>query len=366
MLCWNKINQRRMIFMKTILKWPGGKEKELPIIRKYTPDYTGRFVEPFVGGGAVFFDTDGKHCCINDKSTELINLYTCIKRQDEDLRHFLATEIKEFSSLGELVDNNKDEILDLYHSHITVDAFLASHENFFAAFAVGYNDVFIKELKKNLKSKISRSEKLEKKNGEISVPDRLDNMEAALKSAYYMYIRYLQNHPENLSPGKQAAVFFFVREHCYSSMFRYNEKGEFNVPYGGISYNRKDFQKKVDYLFSPEMKEKLEEASIYCEDFETFLEGLQLTGDDFIFLDPPYDSDFSTYAQNEFGKAEQIRLCECLKRTPAKILLVIKNTDFIYDLYQADFKITSFDKKYLVSFMNRNDQKAEHLVITNY
>ena len=46
------------------------------------------------------------------------------------------------------------------------------------------------------------------------------------------------------------------------------------------------------------------------------------------FLDPPYDTDFSTYAQNEFGHEEQKRLCECLKRTPAKILLIIKNTDF--------------------------------------
>ena len=61
------------------------------------------------------------------------------------------------------------------------------------------------------------------------------------------------------------------------------------------------------------------------------------------------------------------RLCECLKRTPAKILLIIKNTDFIYELYKDNFNITSFDKKkYMVSFMNRNDRKAEHLIITNY
>lgn len=72
------------------------------------------------------------------------------------------------------------------------------------------------------------------------------------------------------------------------------------------------------------------------------------------FLDPPYDTDFSTYAQNEFGHEEQKRLCECLKRTPAKILLIIKNTDFIYELYKDNFNITSFDKKYMVSFMNRN------------
>ena len=45
---------------------------------------------------------------------------------------------------------------------------------------------------------------------------------------------------------------------------------------------------------------------------------------------------------------------------------IIKNTDFIYELYKDNFNITSFDKKYMVSFMNRNDRKAEHLIITNY
>lgn len=46
-------------------------------------------------------------------------------------------------------------------------------------------------------------------------------------------------------------------------------------------------------------------------------------------------------------------------------MLVIKNTDFIYSFYK-EFEIKTFDKKYLVSFQNRNDKKAEHLLITNY
>ena len=355
-----------MINMKTILKWPGGKEKELPVIRKYSPTYSGRFVEPFVGGGAVFFDTSTEKCCINDKSTELINLYKCAREKDEDLIKYLQLEIDEFTSLGTFVDNHQEEVLDLYLSKIAVDDFIEKHHDFFSTLAEGYDKVFFKELKKNLSSKISRSAKLEKENGVIPDSDRLDNIEAAMKSAYYMYIRYLQNHLSILSKGRQAAVFFFIREYCYSSMFRYNGKGEFNVPYGGISYNRKDFQKKVDYLLSEEMTAKLQSAEIYCEDFEVFINELNLTEDDYIFLDPPYDTDFSTYAQNEFGHEEQKRLCECLKRTRAKILLIIKNTDFIYDLYKDDFNITSFDKKYMVSFMNRNDRDVEHLVITNY
>lgn len=48
-------------------------------------------------------------------------------------------------------------------------------------------------------------------------------------------------------------------------------------------------------------------------------------------------------------------------------MLIIKNTDFIYKLYKENgFYIKKFDKRYLVSFMNRNDKDVEHLLITNY
>lgn len=352
--------------MKTILKWPGGKEKELPVIRKYTPEYSGRFIEPFVGGGAVFFDITAENCFINDKSHELINLYNCVKERNSDLIKYLQLLVSEFTSIGSFIEEHVDDILELYHSKATVELFIEKYTYFFSELADSYSDIFLRELKINLTNKISRSQKLEKAQGSISDNDRLDNMEAAMKSAYYMFVRYLLNHSSELSLGKQAAVFFFIREYCYSSMFRYNTKGEFNVPYGGISYNKKDFQKKVDYLLSDEIHQKLQKAEISCKDFEDFMLELNLTTDDFVFLDPPYDTDFSTYAQNTFGHEEQKRLCECLKHTPAKILLIIKNTDFIYNLYKDDFHILSFDKKYMVSFMNRNDRNAEHLLITNY
>lgn len=352
--------------MKTILKWPGGKENELQIIRNNIPKYSGRYIEPFVGGGAVFFDTDNTNCYINDKSFELINLYNCAKNKDDDFISFIQKLYDEFSSISTFVDKNHPDILLLYHSQLSINDFINKHDVFFSSLAKLKIDVFFKELVKNLAGKIIRSQKLEKEHGEIPDNDRICNIESALKSAYYMYVRYLLNHTESLSIGKQSAVFYFIREYCYSSMFRYNKKGEFNVPYGGISYNRKDFQKKIDYLLSDEMHAKLNTATICCEDFEVFINNLNLSEDDFIFLDPPYDSDFSTYAQNAFGPDEQVRLCECLKKTKAKIMLVIKNTELIYNLYKTDFNILSFDKTYLVSFKNRNDRSVKHLVITNY
>ena len=48
-------------------------------------------------------------------------------------------------------------------------------------------------------------------------------------------------------------------------------------------------------------------------------------------------------------------------------MLVIKNTDFIFELYnKPNINISDFDKQYLVSFKNRNDKTAKHLLIKNY
>lgn len=352
--------------MKTILKWPGGKEKELPIIQKYMPEYTGRFIEPFVGGGAVFFNVDNEQCYINDKSYELINLYNCIKRKNADMINFLYKEIREFYSIGVFVENYNEDVLKFYRNEITIDGFLYKYNRYFLSLAGEYNVLFLKELRRNLNNKRTRTRTLEDKNSNITDKDILENMEAGMKSAYYMYIRYLHNHSAKLSCGQQAAIFFFIREYCYSSMFRYNQKGEFNVPYGGISYNKKNLKKKFEYLLSEELSKKLCTANISCMDFEKFLYDVSVKKDDFIFLDPPYDTEFSTYSQNKFGPEEQIRLCRFLKQTPAKIMLIIKNTDFINKLYENDFEIIKFRKKYSVNFMNRNDCQAEHLLILNY
>jgi len=151
-------------------------------------------------------------------------------------------------------------------------------------------------------------------------------------------------------------------------MFRYNKSGAFNVPYGGIGYNRKNLAKKVDYLQSKGLVQHLSKTTIDNLDFEEFFAKNKPQKGDFIFLDPPYDSEFSTYAQNEFTRADQARLANYLINScKANWMMVIKNTDFIYGLYSKEgININTFDKKYLVSFQNRNNKEAEHLIITNY
>lgn len=377
--------------MNPIIKCAGGKEKELPYINENLPNKINRYIEPFVGGGAVYFDIDVRDSIINDKSEELINLYKCIKNKDKEFFIKLKAIYKNWVLLEGVVENNQKELLNIYIEYCKeldnninlrnikmqfndkIYAFVIKHaEEFNGILSAEFNieiDNFINEIVKNLISKMNRMYKIEKQRKKMSEKDTLDNIECAFKSAFYMHFRHLYNEAENLniSVSFYTAIFYFIREFCYASMFRYNKNGKFNVPYGGISYNRKEFIKKINYIESKKIKDYMENTEIYCEDFEIFLEKIKPKKGDFIFLDPPYDTEFSTYAQNEFAKNDQIRLCEYLKNTKANIMLIIKNTDFIYNLYNTkEFKIKTFDKKYLVSFQNRNDKDVKHLLITNY
>ena len=210
---------------------------------------------------------------------------------------------------------------------------------------------FIKEIKINLIRKIKRMKELERIKHILPNNDILDNIETALKSAFYMHFRHIYNNTTKYKINRafKSAIFLFIRNFAYSGMFRYNSNGDFNVPYGGIAYNRKNFLKKVDYLRTKELKSLLDKTTIENLDFEEFFHNHQPTKNDFVFLDPPYDSEFSTYARNEFTKADQKRLADYLiNKCKAKWMMIIKNTDFIFSLYDCKgLNIQSFDKHIL-------------------
>src|SRR5579859_7526657 len=366
------------------IKWAGGKEQELKHILPLVPPFEN-YYEPFVGGGAVFFSVQGRRAFINDKSPELVNLYRVIARQDDDFFWGLDTLVKSWQEISQLVDTHTADLLSLYKGCLPVRdcaqdgallllAFVKQHqalfEGLFDDFLPQEGQHFLRELERNLAGKTKRMKMLEQRKGNLSGADILANLESALKSAFYMHLRHLYNRtPElSLSPGSAAAIFFFVRENAYASMFRYNQRGEFNVPYGGISYNRKDVARKIAFMRSPDLYLHLQNAVIEQMDFEQFLQRYSPQTGDFIFLDPPYDSEFSTYARNTFDMRDQQRLSRyLLHECHARFMLVIKRTQAIYDMYrQPGVYIRSFDKKYMVSFQDRNNREAEHLIITNY
>lgn len=363
--------------LSPIVKWAGGKEQELKYILPNIPVSFDRFIEPFVGGGAVYFSITGKKLIINDKSLELTALYNNIKFKNQDFVNRLQNLQETWTGLESILDNNVEFFNSIYRNYklnkISKDELFNNIEQFInnnnAAFRTLLNtnllenyEIFEQELLRNISAKLIRMKELEEKKGNLPKKDIYDNFECALKGSFYMFIRALYNKYDN------SEYFYFIREYCYSSMFRYNSNGKFNVPYGGISYNRKNFQRKIDYIKSRELQSHFNNTDIYNLDFEDFLDKIKLTKNDFIFLDPPYDTDFSSYVNNSFDKNDQKRLADYLiNRCPAKFMLIIKNTDFISELYRnKGLYITSFDKTYMVSFKGRNNRDCEHLLITNY
>lgn len=369
--------------MKPFIKWPGGKGEELKIVLNYMPKKINNYYEPFVGGGAVYFGIDyEKESFLNDKSVELIQLYKSIQSKNEVFLYAIKEidncwKILEnicevyISELSNLYDEYKQEFISANELNKQIENFILSKSNEFNGIL---NEQFIidgkrilTELERNLYKKMKRMKKIESERGGLSIDDIKLNIETGFKSGLYTHFRFIYNNSDVLGVNEHfvSAIFYFIREYCYSSMFRYNKTGGFNVPYGGSSYNRKYLTKKIDYIQSKEFEDKMSTTTLFSMDFETFFDKETPQANDFIFLDPPYDSSFSAYANNEFGNTDHIRLAKFCDKTKANFMLIIKNTDFILELYK-NFNIKVFDKKYLVSFQNRNDKAAEHLLVTNY
>ena len=375
--------------LSPLIKYPGGKEKELCYIIPALPSKIDNYYEPFVGGGAVYFAIKAKEYFINDKSDELISLYEMVKVQDKEF--FAKLNAIEYI-ISKVVDHHEKKIIDIYYKYkggqlnkqqlgdkIT-EFVLANAEEFNGLLTTNFNyqiEEFVFELCKSIKNKMIRMHKIEREKGDLEYEDVVANIESSLKAAFYTHFRMLMNNKEELGIHKEfaTAIYFFIRQVCYSSMFRYNKNGKFNVPYGGISYNRKSFANKIAYYQNVDMIKHLAATTIGNMDFYDFMNKYTPKKNDFVFLDPPYDSEFSTYAKNEFGKDDQARLADYLiKECKANFMIVIKNTEYISSLYSEGTKtangkqlyVSCFDKKYFVSFQDRNDKNAQHLLITNY
>ena len=155
--------------MKAILKYRGGKSKEIPHLMWYVPRFSGRYIEPFFGGGALFFHLEPREALINDINTPLMRFY-------EGIRNDFKTVRCELDALEQLYTSNRADF----------DALKKRHPN----------------------------ERVEDKN------ERL-----------YYSIRDMFNG-KNPKAYSDASIYYFINKTAYSGMIRYNANGEFNVPFG--------------------------------------------------------------------------------------------------------------------------------------
>lgn len=77
--------------IKPIMKWAGGKTQMLKDILPQIPEHTGKYIEPFFGGGALFFALTPENAVIADSNPELINMYVQVSNDVDGVISVLRT-----------------------------------------------------------------------------------------------------------------------------------------------------------------------------------------------------------------------------------------------------------------------------------
>lgn len=261
--------------LKPMFKWSGGKQDEISEILEHIPDLSnGTYIEPFIGGGALFFYLFPKKAVISDVHKELIAFYKSIKKEK-------SKEIIKF--------------MKKYPNDETT-----------------YYEVRNKE------------------------------------------------YEDELNIGSR---FYYLRKTCFRGMLRYNKSGKFNIPFGRYKTYNFDILKNKDY------ETLLKRTTILNDSFEKIFEKEEYNNENnFMFLDPPYDSEFTDYGYCTFGKEEHKKLAKCFKETKIKCLMVIGKTDFISELYK-DYIKGEYEKKYRFKIHSGrvgDEINTTHLIIKNY
>lgn len=154
--------------MNPVLKYRGGKSREIPRFLQYIPDDFNRYIEPFLGGGAVYFHLEPDNAILNDINDRLITFYQQLRNNYPQMRQQL------------------NELQRQYEA----------------------NQLTYKQLKVQ--------------NPEERVPNDNEDL--------YYRIRELFNHPDDTY--LDGVLYFFINKTAYSGMIRYNSSGEYNVPFG--------------------------------------------------------------------------------------------------------------------------------------
>ena len=259
--------------LSPLIKWSGGKSEEIKMFEKHIPKNYNYYIEPFIGGGAVFFYLNPDKAVITDVHTELIDFYKSIK------------------------DGKNNEIYKFME---------------------------------------------ENKNTEDD---------------YYK----VRNNMEVKTPLDNAKRFYYLRKTCFRGMLRYNKDGKFNIPYGKY--------KTINYsdLKNTKYEDLLKRTEIFKNDFEYTFKNYN-DENNFMFLDPPYDSEFTDYGYCKFGQEEHKKLAKCFKETKIKCMMIIGKTKFIEELYK-DYIVEEYQKKYKFKLYGGrvgDEINVKHLIIKNY
>ncbi len=190
------------------------------------------------------------------------------------------------------------------------------------------------------------------------------------ESKYFYEIRALDRTAafENLSDVERASRIIYLNKTCYNGLYRVNNSGEFNSPFGKYKnpniVNEPTLRAVNSYLNSNNVR-------IENTDYETILK--EADKNSFVYLDPPYhpvsdSSNFTGYVQGGWDKSDQIRLKEACDRLDQKGIKFMQSnscTDFIKQIY-VDYHIHVIKANRAINSDSDKRGEVEEVLIKNY
>lgn len=188
---------------------------------------------------------------------------------------------------------------------------------------------------------------------------------------YFYHVRGLDRNKEQfslLSNIERASRILFLNKTCFNGLFRVNNAGEFNAPFG--RYKKPNI---VNDVTIRAVSTYLNQANVCIlqGDFELAVQNI--ARDAFVYFDPPYDpvsesSSFTGYTQGGFNRQEQIRLkklCDILHEKKVRFLLSNSCTDFITDLYKG-YQINEIKANRTINADAEKRGMVSEVLIRNY
>jgi DNA adenine methylase len=277
-------------FTRSPFFYVGDKYKLLPQITPLFPKELNRIIEPFVGGGSVFLNSDAQEVLANDLDSNVIGIHKLLLSQAEKMDEFVLNFTK-----------------------------LARSYGLTCSFA---GDVVPPEVRKEFPKTYF---------AQLNRPG-FDT----LKEKY------------NSSADRDELELYALMIYGFNRMLRFNREGKFNIPVGNVDFNP-NVVKALQGYSSRTIGRNVVFSNL---EFEAFLNSISFRGGDFLYVDPPYLITSSEYNKG-WDESCEIRLYAILDRlNEIGVKFALSNVE-IYGMSSNAF-LESWMQKYRVHVVTSN------------
>jgi len=297
-------------FVRSPFFYVGDKYKLLPQITQLFPKDFERIIEPFVGGGSVFLNTEAPEVLANDLDSNVIEIHELLFLQGEKMDQFISKFAKLARSYdlscsfdGDLVpDDVRREFPKTYFAHLN---------------RPGY---------------------------------------AKLKEKY------------NCSKKRDALELYALMIYGFNRMLRFNRDGNFNIPVGNVDFNPNVVRALQGYS-SRTVGRKVSFSNL---EFEVFLDSIKYRKGDFLYVDPPYLITRSEYNKG-WDESCELRLYELLDRLNALgVKFALSNVEVygdrsneILEKWMQKYQVHVVSSNY-INYFDNGKKSLKEVLVCNY